>query len=93
MNKHQTSGTSFWTFVILMAVVFSLSPFAIDMYLPAVPSMAVFFETKIDAIEASIAIYLIFFALGQLIIGAVADSINKAIYYSADWRFLLFQVR
>lgn len=82
MNKHLVknidSGNSFWTFVVLMAMVFSLSPFAIDMYLPAIPGMATFFETKIDAIEASVSIYLIFFALGQLVVGAFSDSINKA---------------
>jgi len=61
-----------------MAMVFSLSPLAIDMYLPALPSMADFFNTNIDALEASVSIYLIFFALGQLILGALADSINKA---------------
>ena len=48
------------------------------MYLPALPSMAKFFNSEIDAIEASVSIYLIFFALGQLILGALADSINKA---------------
>ena len=68
----------YWPFVILMAMIFSLSPFAIDMYLPALPSMATYFSSSIDAIEASVAIYLIFFALGQLVLGALADSMNKA---------------
>mgnify|MGYP002700324418 CR=1 FL=1 len=84
MNNVRTINTGynngFWPFVILMAMVFSLSPLAIDMYLPALPSMATFFNSKIDAIEASVAVYLIFFALGQLILGALADSINKATY-------------
>jgi len=69
---------AYWPFVILMAMIFSLSPFAIDMYLPGLPSMAQYFSTSIDAIEVSVAIYLIFFALGQLILGALADSMNKA---------------
>jgi len=73
-----TSVTGYWPFVILMAMIFSLSPFAIDMYLPALPSMAKFFNSSIDSMEASVAIYLIFFALGQLMLGALADSINKA---------------
>jgi len=62
----------------MMAMIFSLSPFAIDMYLPGLPSMAKYFGSSIDAIEASVAIYLIFFALGQLVLGALADSMNKA---------------
>ena len=78
MTTQSVSNISFWPFVILMAMIFSLSPFAIDMYLPALPSMAEFFNSKIDAMEASVSVYLIFFALGQLILGALADSINKA---------------
>jgi len=84
MNNQVTTHTQspekigYWPFVILMAMIFSLSPFAIDMYLPALPSMATFFDSSIDSIEASVAIYLIFFALGQLLLGALADSMNKA---------------
>lgn len=81
MNTKLTQATpaiGYWPFVILMAMIFSLSPFAIDMYLPALPSMATFFDSSIDSIEASVAIYLIFFALGQLVLGALADSMNKA---------------
>jgi len=78
MNTHSATQIGYWPFVILMAMIFSLSPFAIDMYLPGLPSMAKYFATSIDAIEASVAIYLIFFALGQLVLGALADSMNKA---------------
>ncbi|MGF1695990.1 multidrug effflux MFS transporter [Vibrio lamellibrachiae] len=78
IEGQSNSTTGFWPFVILMAMIFSLSPFAIDMYLPALPSMAAFFDSTIDNMEASVSIYLIFFALGQLVLGALADSINKA---------------
>lgn len=72
-----SDGREFWLFVFLMAMIFSLSPFAIDMYLPALPDMATYFGTKIDAMEASVAVYLFGFAIGQLVLGALADSINK----------------
>jgi len=78
MNYKSTPEIDFWPFVILMAMIFSLSPFAIDMYLPALPSMAIYFSSSIDTIEASVAIYLLFFAFGQLVLGALADSMNKA---------------
>jgi DHA1 family bicyclomycin/chloramphenicol resistance-like MFS transporter len=74
-SKSQT--LSFFGFVCLMAMVFALSPLAIDMYLPALPQMADFYHTKIDAMEASIAIYLLSFALGQLAFGSLADGLNK----------------
>ena len=65
-------------FVILMAMVFSLSPFAIDMYLPALPTMAAHFGSSMDAMEASVAVYLLAFALGQFVFGAMADSVDKS---------------
>ena len=77
-QKYDTNNPKgYWSFIILMAMIFSLSPLAIDMYLPALPNMATFFNSSIDTMEASIAIYLIFFAFGQLVLGALADSINK----------------
>ncbi|OUR75486.1 Bcr/CflA family drug resistance efflux transporter [Marinomonas sp. 42_23_T18] len=74
-SKHH--AMSFWGFVCLMGMVFSLSPLAIDMYLPALPQMADFYQSKIDAMEASIAIFLLSFALGQLVFGSLADGLNK----------------
>jgi len=64
-------------FVFIMAIVFSLSPLAVDMYLPALPAMAIYFGSSIDAMEASVAVYLLAFALGQFCFGAIVDSVDK----------------
>ncbi len=58
-------------------MVFSLSPLAIDMYLPAMPTMAAHFDSSMDAMEASVAVFLFGFALGQFFFGAISDSLNK----------------
>ncbi|MCJ8314786.1 MAG: Bcr/CflA family multidrug efflux MFS transporter [Saccharospirillaceae bacterium] len=68
---------SYLSFIILMALIFSLSPFAIDMYLPALPNMSQHFSTSIDFMEGTVAIFLLGFALSQLILGTLADSVNK----------------
>ncbi len=65
-------------FVCLMAMVFSLSPLAIDMYLPAMPTMATHFSSSMDAMEASVAVFLFGFALGQFFFGAISDSFDKS---------------
>jgi DHA1 family bicyclomycin/chloramphenicol resistance-like MFS transporter len=62
---------------ILLAIVVALTPFAIDMYLPAMPAMATFFVTGIDQIEISIPLFLIGFALGQIIGGPVSDNYGR----------------
>ncbi len=80
MDNSSESSTKEHTglFVLIMTLVFALSPLAIDMYLPALPSMAKYFHSSIDAMEATVAVYLFGFAFGQLFFGAISDSLNKS---------------
>ena len=61
----------------LLAVIVALSPFAIDTYLPTMPTMAKSFNVPINFIELSIPIYLIGFALGQIIGGPISDNYGR----------------
>lgn len=61
----------------LLALVVALSPFSIDTYLPAIPTMARFFGVDIHLIELSIPIYLIGFAIGQLTGGPISDNYGR----------------
>ena len=64
---------------VVLGAVFMLAPFAIDLYLPAFPAMAGSFETGIDEIEATVAIFLGGFALGQLILGPLSDAYGRRV--------------
>jgi DHA1 family bicyclomycin/chloramphenicol resistance-like MFS transporter len=61
----------------LLAIIVALSPFAIDTYLPAIPTMAKYFNVDIHLIELSIPIYLIGFALGQITGGPISDNYGR----------------
>lgn len=61
----------------LMAIIIAISPFAIDTYLPSIPTMARYFNVDIHLIEVSIPVYLIGFALGQIIGGPVSDNYGR----------------
>lgn len=61
----------------LLALIVALSPFAIDTYLPAIPTMARFFNVEIHLVELSIPIYLIGFALGQITGGPISDNYGR----------------
>ena len=61
----------------LLALIVALSPFAIDTYLPAIPTMAQFFQVDIQLVELSIPIYLFGFALGQIMGGPISDNYGR----------------
>jgi DHA1 family bicyclomycin/chloramphenicol resistance-like MFS transporter len=61
----------------LLAIVVALTPFAVDMYLPAMPAMADYFGTGIEQIEISMPLFLLGFALGQLVGGPVSDNYGR----------------
>ena len=55
----------------------ALAPFAIDTYLPALPTMAVAFGGDIAQMNATVSTYLVGFAFGQLVGGPVSDQIGR----------------
>lgn len=61
----------------LLALIVALSPFAIDTYLPAIPTMAKYFQIEIHLVELSIPIYLLGFALGQITGGPLSDNFGR----------------
>ncbi|MTI19092.1 Bcr/CflA family efflux MFS transporter [Rhodobacteraceae bacterium RKSG542] len=64
-------------FVVCLSFVFMLAPFAIDMYLPALPAIANDLNTGIGSLEATVAILLIGYAIGQLVLGPLSDRIGQ----------------
>lgn len=65
------------TLILLLAVLSSVTPLAIDAYLPSMPSIADDLGVKINKIELTISIFLIFFALGQLSGGILSDRLGR----------------
>lgn len=57
----------------MLAVLVALSPFSLDLYLPALPRIAEVFSADIHLVELSISTYLIGMALGQLLGAPLSD--------------------
>ena len=55
----------------------ALAPFAIDTYLPALPSMAAGLGTDIVALNLTVSTYMAGFAAGQLLGGPISDQIGR----------------
>lgn len=63
--------------VVLLAALTSVTPLAIDTYLPSMPEIAHYLQVGIEKIEMTISIFLLFFALGQLVGGVLSDRIGR----------------
>lgn len=63
--------------IVLLAALTSVTPLAIDTYLPSMPEIARYLHVGIEKIEMTISIFLLFFALGQLIGGILSDRIGR----------------
>ena len=65
--------------VVCLGAVFTLAPLAIDMYLPAFPAMAHGLATTIDLVEASVSVFLLGYAISQLVFGPLSDRYGRAV--------------
>ncbi|MEO1137673.1 MAG: multidrug effflux MFS transporter [Pseudomonadota bacterium] len=66
-----------FAYIIVLSASAMLAPFAIDLYLPAFPAISAGFGTGIDEIEATVAIYLVGSAIGQIVLGPIADAYGR----------------
>lgn len=64
---------SFVRNAIVLGLLTAIGPFAVDMYLPSLPSVATSFGTDADGALASMTAFFIAFAAGQLIYGPASD--------------------
>ncbi len=59
---------------IVLGLLAAVGPFAIDMYLPALPSIAADFRASDAAVQGSLIAFFLAVAFGQIIYGPVSDS-------------------
>jgi DHA1 family bicyclomycin/chloramphenicol resistance-like MFS transporter len=65
------------TLIVLLAALTSVTPLSIDTYLPSMPAIAQSLGVGIEKIEATISIFLLFFALGQMVGGIFSDRMGR----------------
>lgn len=81
MSAHQQNPQNhdnfptFW--VMIMGVMIAIGPLAIDMYLPALPSMASDFGTSTATVARSVPAYFVGLVFGQLVYGPLSDRVGR----------------
>jgi MFS transporter, DHA1 family, multidrug resistance protein len=63
--------------ILLLGALSVITPFAVDMYLPAFPRIASEFHTTTSVISLSLSTYFIGFALGQILYGPLLDRFGR----------------
>ena len=63
--------------VLVLGGVCTLGPFATDLYLPALPTVAGDLHAGAHAIQLTVTTFLVGLALGQLLVGPLSDSVGR----------------
>lgn len=66
-----------WSLLALLGALAALGPLSIDMYLPAFPAMARDLATTPDRVQASLSSYFAGLAIGQVVLGPLADRFGR----------------
>lgn len=67
----------YFLLILILGLVTALSPFSIDMYLPAFPAIAHDLHCPVSRVQLSLTSYFIGIAIGQLIYGPLLDRFGR----------------
>lgn len=68
---------SFFRMAVVFGLLSSIGPFAIDMYLPALPAIGLALRTDMLAVQLSLMAFFISFAISQLVDGPASDFFGR----------------
>jgi MFS transporter, DHA1 family, multidrug resistance protein len=73
LNKNETSAA----LTILLGILIALSALGTDLYVPALPDVAVFYAAPLSAAQLTVTTYFLGLALGQLAWGPLSDRYGR----------------
>jgi MFS transporter, DHA1 family, multidrug resistance protein len=75
-STHEPMG--FPEFVVAIASIMALNPFAMDMMMPALPNIASTFQIPVpNRLQEVLSVFLIGFGLGQVVMGTLSDRFGR----------------
>jgi len=82
-----------WYLIFFFGALTALGPLSIDAYLPGIPAMASAFGVSVVALQNTLNVFLIGYAIGQFFGGALSDQIGrKLVGYSGLTVYLLTSI-
>lgn len=75
--KHEPPPLSDRSFALLLAALTGLTALSIDMSLPAMPQLQRSFQAGASAVQLTLSLFLLGYALGQLLCGPLSDRLGR----------------
>lgn len=69
--------TSFFHTALVLGLLSAIGPFAIDMYLPALPSIGQSLGASMNEVQASLMAFFVSMGIGQIIYGPLSDMMGR----------------
>ena len=69
--------TDFLKTALILGLLSAIGPFAVDMYLPALPSIGQSLGASMSAVQASLMVFFISLGVGQLVYGPLSDMLGR----------------
>src|SRR5690348_11424721 len=64
-------------FTVLLGALTAMTSFAVDMSLPALPTLTAVFQTTPDRVQLTLSLFLLGYAGGQLFYGPLSDRFGR----------------
>src|ERR1700712_667066 len=72
-----TSNPRFFGIALVLGLLSAIGPFAIDMYLPALPSIGASLHADVHAVQLSLLAFFLSFAISQIVYGPASDIFGR----------------
>ncbi|HSI56747.1 MAG TPA: multidrug effflux MFS transporter [Ideonella sp.] len=72
-----TASPKLFGMALVLGLLSAIGPFAIDMYLPALPAIGASLQADIGAVQLSLTVFFIAIGAGQLLYGPVSDMLGR----------------
>ena len=70
-------SSRFFKMALVLGLLSAIGPFAIDMYLPALPAIGASLGAQIGAVQMSLTVFFIALAVGQPFYGPISDMVGR----------------
>jgi DHA1 family bicyclomycin/chloramphenicol resistance-like MFS transporter len=77
IRKNQVMTSNFLRTAVILGLLSAIGPFAIDMYLPALPTIGQDLGAGTVAVQMSLLVFFLSMGFGQIVVGPISDMVGR----------------